>query len=323
MNPFMDLIAEGRLDECRVLAEKTLQAIGHTNLEAAQSYHAIAHCHVAVRNAQDACVPGEMAWKLAVSVPDWDLAGQALLDLSTAYGQLSRFRKQIRTLRRYLVLLERMSAARRYEPIARYRLGWAAFHMMEDEAAEAFLSDGLLAAERWEDSQTADLCRQLMRALRIRAGRLDEVPQLLEQSAAYLGTQSQDRSAAFGYWYGMAQYTRATGRLAEAIVHALKALEHADGYVENEVECHLLLCECATGLGDESDALGFALAARVCAIEGGRYDLAYGATAVIDNLLSTATPSVLEGFSRQFAQNGLDVFRYIPPQVLNRGIAGA
>lgn len=322
MDPFTDLIAEGRLDDCRTLAEKTLQAIGHTNLQAAQSYHAIACCHVEARNAKDACVPGELAWKLAVSVPDWDLAGHALLNLATAYAQSSRYSRQMRTLRRYLELLPKMDAVCVHEPTARYWLGWAAFQMEEDDQADAFLSDGLLAAERWEDSQTADLCRRLKRALRIRAGRLDEVPLLLEQSAAYIDAQPQDRSAAYGYWHSMAQYAQAAGRPAEAIGHALRALECADGQTEDEVECHLLLCNSATELGDARDALGFALGARVCAIEGGRHDLAYGATAIIDDLLNRASPSVLEGFSHQFVQRGLNVFRYIPSQLLNRRIAG-
>jgi len=266
---------------------------------------------------------GELAWKLALSESAYDLAGVALLDLATAYGQLSRYRRQVRTLRRYLDLLERMNVARVHEPIALYRLGWAFFHMGENDQADACLSAGLLAAERWEDSQTADICRRLKRSLRIRTGQLAEVPPLLEQSSAYMSAQPQDRAAAYGYWHGLAELAQASGRPAESVSHALKALEYADSQVNEEVECHLLLCESAIAVGDLRDALGFALSARVCAIEGERYDLAYGATTAINDLVSRASANVLEGFSLQFARHGLNVFRYIPTQLLNRGTTGA
>lgn len=320
--PFLAYIGQGRYQECLNLAEGIVGRPGQTIRQAAQAYHAIARCRTEMGDALGATRPGELAADLADRAGDSDLLGLVLIDLAASYGKLRRYQQQVRVLQRYLAMASHLQRAVCAEAQALLSLGEALVSLEQYAEAETALSASLRQAVEGGLIQVAERARRLLRAAHLRGGKPYCAKGLFPDSARYIQTHPEDWEAAFWYAFDNADYVWTLGQSQAAFRSARRGLEISRGQPLAEFAAFMQLHRFALQVDQVGEAAGFAMAARIVALEGERYDMASEALSAVIGLVECFGHEVLGQLERSGAMHGVNLLRYIPERLWDRQCAG-
>lgn len=309
------LLQERCYRECRNLAEETLGSGVQTMTGAAVCHHAIARACLGLNDAVGAVKAGEHAQILAEMTGDRDLEGRVLIDLATGYSRLRRYADESRALERYLERVDSPDKTGGQGPEALQGLGRNRLRRGEYGEAVRCLTQAMCRAAAAGDEQVAETSRRLLRKASIGAGLLDEVKLLLKGSRTFIKHHPQDREALFWYWHDRSDFAMASCKTGQAEKTAWLAVNAALGEVPLEFAGYMLHYrhQLAGGCGEQ--AMRFACEARVCALQGGRFDLAYEAFEAMLGLIEAHGPSVMKGLAGYYARRGVNLYRYVPEQL--------
>lgn len=318
------LMSQYKWEESAHIAKALLASGAHTPDEDAHLHAILCRSRVGLRDYLGAIPIGERSVAIAAEHELWDKLARALYELSLAYYHIRRYQDQLGlTLRfhgqRGLFTHEGLQ----YEGYLwfmaglSYRDGLHELHKAKDAFERAMVS-----FEREQNASLVDRARREKIQTLLLIGDLDAVSPLLLEGEEYAKARPNEAVAQFDQAYDTCKYLRKRGRLMESIRSGLKALEYAKGRPIWEYCIYTALYETAIAAADFSYALGFALSARLSAMEARRYDLEYAATSSMIDLIRESGPDVVTELDRQYKVHGLDLFQYIPESILHRGQKG-
>ncbi|MGE5676373.1 MAG: hypothetical protein ACM3XM_21225 [Mycobacterium leprae] len=259
---------------------------------------------------------GEAAVRLAEEAQAFDVAGLALLDLATAESRIRRYESALLHFARYFDGLSTYTAARCMEGTALQRMGDTLTRA--GRHAEALERYG--AARRWYERFGAEQCvlecARAMIRIHLDRGEPGEAVSLLGECSRYAAAHQGDRAFGADHLLDRAYYLFAMRRHAESVQAASGALELADDRLAQQSEAQLLLCRNALSQNKREEALSFALAARVCAIDGRLYELEFEASELLFRLLREGGIELLQALEPDFAAAGVNLFQYLPERLL-------
>lgn len=317
MSQLTQLLEQQDYSRCLDMAAELLRTNRFRPMnELAVIHHAVCRSKIGLSDFLGAMAPGEEAVQLARQADCHDLLGRALLDLGYVYANLRRYDRAITTLHQYFEYKPFYVSGLQYEGKVWYNLGWI-YQKQEDwEKAKGAITR---AQEFWvqaDDAAQADACRRRLIALLLSAGELDQVPVLLEEGDAYIQAHSDDAQALGDYLYDAADYYYRLGDHGRSISLAVKALDAWKSSLQQQHHAHMLLYRNAMALGHYKDALGFALSARIAAIDCRSYDLEYESASAMIRLIQSHGPSLLEELEAEYQSYGLDVYQFVPEALL-------
>ncbi len=313
-----DLLDRKDFDLCLRLAEDLLHGnASRSPAELAEVYHAICRSKIALSDYLGAMSAGEEAVRLArQGVTNYDQLGRALLDLGVVYAELRRYDRAVTTLYQYFEHKPRYTVALQYEGRVWYNL--AVIYQKKEDWPKA-RGAIVLARQFYEglgDPAQANRCRRRLIAVLLQSGDLDEVPDLLADAGEYVAAHPEDTEAAGGHLYDSAEYHFRLADHGRSVNLAIKALEAWKDDLRLQHMAHMLLYRNAMALGHYKDALGFALSARIAAIDCRSYDLEYEAASAMIQLIQTHGTAQLVDLEKEYLSYGLDVYQFVPEALL-------
>lgn len=318
VSQLLQLLESGQYEQCLTEATALLQEGEQSREAEARIYHAICRSQLALQNNLAAAAAGEQAVALAAEAAEPDVHGFALVDLSTALCRVRRWDDALDRLAEFLENLERYTAARCMEGIAWQRQG-EAFCGAErhHEALEAFKrARGWF--QRYGDERSAALCSRSMARIHLRLGQRGEALAALQAAEEYATANPWDREFFADHCLDRAALLLSCGDGARAAQEAFQGLEAADGRLDQQARSQLLLAECALAEAQLPEALSFAMAARVSAIDGRLYDLEFEASDLLFRLLREHGEVLLRQVEADFRAAGVDIYQYLSEKVIRR-----
>lgn len=314
-----ELLDRKDFDLCLRLAEDLLHnGAAYSSTELAEIYHAICRSKIAQADYLGAMSSGEEAVRLARQAPgaNYDQLGRALLDLGVVYAELRRYDRAIASLYQYFEHKPQYASALQYEGRVWYNLG-AIYQKKEDwPKAKGAIT---LAREFYEgmgDPAQANRCRRRLIAVLLQCDDLDEVQDLLTASEEYVREYPDDWEATGGHLYDSAEYYYRRKDHGRSVNLAIRALEAWKDDLRLQHMAHMVLYRNAMALGHYKDALGFALSARIAAIDARSYDLEYEAASAMIQLIQQHGTSQLVDLEKEYLSYGLDVYQFVPEALL-------
>ena len=303
--------------ECLDKAESLL-LVGELAVdEQAVVYHAICRSRISFQDYFGAAEAGRSAVEAARRAAAYDTLGRALLDLGVAQVHIRKYETAVETFSNYLLCRAQYDQALQHEGKVLFNLG-VTFRRLDryDEALHY-----ALAARHWYvqhgDLPSADEARRSAVATLLLAGRLDQAEPLLAEGDAYQHGED-DRPAMLEHMLQRAELALYRGDHSRSIEMAFAALEAAEGNLALQSRSHIMLCQNALAMERWKDALGFALAARVAAIDGRFYDLEFEASHLMFGLLHSQGFDLLRELDREYFAIGLDICHYISESAYRR-----
>jgi len=302
------------LDEALVLLERG----GHDGESEARIQAAICRSRLELTDYFGAVQAGEVAVDLAGGAAAFDLLGLALVDLGTAYAQIHRPSQAIAVFQRYLSELTFFTAARCMEGTVLRRLASALQqHGRSGEALER-LWEAHEWFERYGDEKSAVDCRRAAIRVYLEQAQSQSALALIREGDRYSETHPWDRDLLVAHMLDRALFCMVTGRHEDSIQEAFRALEAAGSETLQVCEAQLILSQNALALNQPKDALNFALAARVTAIDGRYYDLEFEASDILFQLLRERGGQLVRELETDYQEQGVDVYHYLSDRVIRR-----
>ena len=302
---------------CMKAAESMLLLGQLSPQEQTMAYHALCRSRIGFQDYFGAAEAGNAAVEGARQTGDYDMLGRALLDLGVAQVHIRQYEPAIQTFSTYLLCRAHFDAALQHEGKVFFNLAVTFRRIGRYDDALQYA----LAARRWfdqaGDALAADESRRSAVATLLLAGRLDEADRLLREGDAY--QQSIDEpQALLEHTLQRSELHLLRGEHTCSIELAFSALEGAGDDLALQSRSHLLLCQNALAMQRWKDALGFALAARVAAIDGRFYDLEFEASELMFGLLQNQGFDLLRELDQEYFAIGLDICHYISESVYRR-----
>lgn len=315
-----ELMSNSQWEESSVLAKEMLERRPDSPDAAVQLFTLACKINNTLKDHLAAVSLGEQAVEIAWEQGLWDRLAHALYHLAVAYYNVRRYQDQLDLHFKYLDLRKRFSEqGSNLEGKVWHMMGLAYHNGLHElqKAKSAFkLARGFY--QRVHDVRNLDRVTHDLTHTLLGLGELDEVEPLLAESEAYARSRPDDALAQFDHAYDTCKYLQTAGKYLESVKVGLQALEHAKGHPIWEYCVYIELYRSALAVKDYSYALGFALSARLSAIDGRRYELEYEATATMIELIRERGPGVVEELDAQYRQHGMDLFQYIPESLLRR-----
>lgn len=314
------LVSQSKWEDSGHLAQTLLEGGTLRPDEAAHLNWILCKSRLMLRDYLGAVPYGEESVALAVEHGLWDKVARALHDLAVAYYFMRRYQDQVALTGRFQEYRERYTQeGLRYEGHLWLLTGLSYRNGLGDlQKAKAVLDLAASCFQHDQDHTALDRVRREMVQTLLLMGDLDAVTPLLKAGEEYAKARPKDVLAQFDQAYDTCKYLRSRGRHVESVKAGLRALHHAKGRPVWEHCTYMALSETASATKDFQHALGFALSARLSAMEANRYDLEYAAVSVMINLIRETGPEVVMALDKQYKLHGLDVFQYIPESILHR-----
>lgn len=319
------LMEDGDFQRCLRLAEQQLLRGGMTRNQLAKLNMVISRCRLGMNDLYGAIPSGQLAVKLARDLEEWDLLGRALLNLGTALVGTRQYDQALLQFYTYLEHLPHYSASRRLEGAAWKNIGIAHQRKLETDRA----IDALNRARQWFAKQeidhstftcTHDLVNTYLQ--KYEAGPdpslLTKVEELLRYEKEIVRRQAADTYFRSLYLYDQAAYYMHCGRLGRAMVCAMKAMEVRKGDFGLAFHSNMVLHRCTRSLGDAKQALGYAIAARVQALQGRHFELEFLATQAMAEVIREQGTRVVRELDDEYMALGIDLGQYLSPSLLKR-----
>lgn len=313
-----ELLSSNEYEKVLQLAEHMLGLPIDSAEELAQINHAICQARLALGEPLGAVPAGQMAAKLARDGQLFDLLGEVLLGLGQAHLAVRQYELALAVLFEYFEYQHRYGAAYRLQGNVWLEIGRANLRQGDAKQADWAFRRGLEAARTAADEGLAHRCRQGALEAGLQMGSLEHLPWLIAESGRYVRLHPADVESRVVYWRDKARYAQAKGRHERAVDLALRALDEGRGRLELQFGCHMVLCRSAAALGHHKDALGFALAARMAAIDCRRFELEFEAAEVMFELIRSHGTGLLQELDAEYLSHGLDLTRYVSESALKR-----
>lgn len=270
------LIADREYQKALDYAEQLMLEGDHTLQDLLNIYSAIQKSRVELGEYHAAVVSGHLAVKIARDLGDWDRYGHATFLLGATHGWLRQTDEWILWTYEYLSQLQYYATARDYEANAWYNLGLSHAERGNDVAASQALQKAMAVALRTGKHYLAHCIRHALIKVSLRAQQLDGIPQLLARSGHYLRVNSTApyfADSRLWHYVLRVEFAIGTKRLQRAAKVASRGLKYASD--RPLFRFYLLMCQARLAWlnGDLKDAVGQALAARVCAVQCRRFEL--------------------------------------------------
>lgn len=247
--------------------------------------------------------PGQRAVYLAEELKDYDLLGQALVELGMVQARLPGMEWQaVHTQRRYFEFVESYKQpAKRYYLTAMYNLAYYLRAVgKHGDALEQFLK-AYEAAKARQEHAVADRCRRAAVARALHLKKLDLAEQLVEQGKAYINGHTKDDRANASHLIDEAQTLYLKGDLTEAAATAAEAAIRAKAIPELCSSAFDLLHKIGKATELVEGALAAAFVAKIQAEKDERYDLANQLRSSIKEL-AVRYPEAVERFMRDITK---------------------
>ncbi|HEY3364501.1 MAG TPA: hypothetical protein VGK74_05570 [Symbiobacteriaceae bacterium] len=318
------LMEEGEFQKCLRLAEQQLMRGGMSLSEMSQLNMVICRCRLGLQDSYGAIPSGLLAVKLARDIGEWDILGRALLNVGTAYVGARQYDEALQHFYSYFEHLNRYATAHRFEGAVWKSIGTAHQRKLETKLAiDAFERARRWFSRRGVDHSTFTCTHDLINTYLQAAERdpdfqLQPVADLLKEQKAIARSNSDDTFYRGTYLLDQASFYLHQNRVGRAMVSAMKAMEVRKGDHQLVFHSHMVLHRCNLTLGDMKQALGYALAARVEALQGRHYELEFLAAQAMADVIRREGTEVLQQLDAEYQALGVDLGQYLSPSILGR-----
>lgn len=318
------LMEDGDYEKCVRLAEQQLLKGGVTLTELAHINFIICRCRLALNDPYGAVPSGLLASKLAKDLSEWDLLGRVLVVLSTAYVGIRNYDQALHQLYSYFEYVAHYQKALRLEGAVWKQIGIAHQRRLEGEKAiEALTNARLWFSKNRIDhgafTTTHDLINiYLQMHEQDRAVSLEPVADLLKYEQAVARKYSSEPYYQAIFLLDRAATYMHLGRLSRAAVCAQKAIDLRSRDPWIAFHAHMLLHQCTLRSGDPKQAMSYALAARVEALQAQHYELEYLATQAMADVVQHQNVEFVRELDMEYQKMGIDLGQYLPGTMLHR-----
>lgn len=111
-------------------------------------------------------------------------------------------------------------------------------------------------------------------------------------------------------------YAEADAGRAMVLAHRCLQRDHGHGFEDMRFDALMLLHRLCWDLQEYKDALGYALAARVAALDARVYWREYEAAEAMMNTIQVAGSAVVSELDQEYLATGVDMTRYVPETIL-------
>jgi tetratricopeptide (TPR) repeat protein len=322
----LQLMEEGEFQTCMKLAEQQLLKGGLTLAELAKINLVICRSRLGLQDSYGAVPSGLLAVKLARDTSEWDVLGRAFLNVGTALVGIRQYDHALHNFYSYFEHLHNYNTARRFEGAIWKNIGIAHQRKLETDRA----IDALQRARKWFAKQEIDhsafTCIHDLINVHLQQQEaqpttsLAPLEELLQAEKALARKHPEDSYYRATYLYDQAACYLRAGRYPRAIVAAMKAMEIRKGDHELAFHCHMVLHQCSRILGDAKQALGYALAARVQALQAHHYELEFLASQAMAAVIRQQGCKVVQELDAEYRSMGIDLSQYVSPSLLRRQV---
>jgi tetratricopeptide (TPR) repeat protein len=312
------LLESGAYEECLALAAALLAEEGHTREGLARIQAAICRSRLELTDYFAAAEAGKVAVLLADEAGAADLLGAVLIDLATAHGQIRRYDEALEAFQRYLAGLPAYTAARCLEGTALQRMAETLRRAGRPAEALTRVQEARRWFDRFGDAASAVQCARAAIRLHLEQGELAQAVPLLQAGDRHAADHPDDREFLSSHLLDRALFRLAAGEYELASAEAFWALEAAGDRLAQQCRAQLLLAQIALARSEHREALTFALAARVSAIDARAYDLEFEASDLLFRLLRERGERLLREVESDYYRQGVDLFLYISERVVSR-----
>ncbi|HLN60410.1 MAG TPA: hypothetical protein VK464_02580 [Symbiobacteriaceae bacterium] len=319
----VQLMEAGEFEKCLRLAEHQLLEGGMSLTELATLNMVICRCRLGVNDPYGAINSGLLAAKLAGDTHQWDTYGRVLLNVGTAYMGTRQYDLALQNLYSYFERQHYYVESRRFEGAVWRGIGIA--HQRKQESRLAI--DALKKAYHWFAKQGVDqsafstlhdLVHTYLQVFDTKGGSLDQVHELLTDQKKIARKYPGDSYFRAYYLNDQSAYYLRARRWGRALVCAYKALDIRKNDHILAFHAHMNLCHGYRELGEAKQALSYALAARVSALQGRHYDLEYIAAHTMADLIRKQETELVRQLDEEYAAMGIDLGQYLSPALLRR-----
>lgn len=320
----MQLLDQGEYEKCLKAAEQQLFKGGYTIAQLAQINMVICRCRVALNDPYSAVPSGLLASKLARDVGDWDTLGRTLLSLGTALVGVRQFDQALHHLYSFFEHLLHYKESRRLEGAIWKSIGVAHQRKLESgRALEAFTRARDWFSKNGMDRSAFSVTHDMLNT-HLQLIETDEnasvlpVADLLAFERAMVKKHATESYYASTHYLDRANVYFMEGRIGRAIICAMKSMEVLKNDHLVNFHGHMVLHKCTKALGNAKQALGYALAARVAALQAKHFDLEFIASQAMAEVIRKQGLEVVRELDEEYRSMGIDLAQYISPALLGR-----
>lgn len=311
----MHLLETGHYRLCLEEALALLSAGAVHSVDQARVHAAVCRCRLELGDCRAAIAAGLQALSHSDEGSAPDLHGAVLIDMGTAWAKLRQYNTALGAWERFIGLLPRLTGLICQEGLVRLQMAETLQRLGHtDRALEAYEA-GRRWFERFGDEQSVRTCARGMIGIYLECGDLSAALPLLKEGDLHMPDAGPlFRSCQLLDW---ARYLLAAGCPVLAAERAFAALELAPGLAE-QGRAQMVLCQTALQQAKPVEALAFALAARISAMEGNLYGLEFDAAEVIFRLLRHHGSELLAEVAADFKSQGVDIYDYLSELAVRR-----
>lgn len=278
----------------------------------------LCRCHLAVGSLLPAVPLGEEAVELATRLHLGDLAAESLLALATVQIGLRRYGQALELLERLQRELPDHPAVEHVQGEAMQRTGEALAKL--GQLGEAI--DWYDRARQWFQQQGDDLGASESHLALIEACLAGGDREAAERWITNLDEESLEHPVQLGrLLMARAKLLELTGRPDASADEAFRALTVMEALHPVQVEAQLHLSRMAAVAHRAVEALSFAVAARVSAIDGRYYTLEFTASLHLVRLIHLFGAEAVDELAAEMAGQGVDLYQYLDPEDVRRAAA--
>jgi len=313
------LFDAGEYADCLQRGQTMLEQEDLSLHERARLHALLCRCRVEAGDLLGAVTDGEAAIDLAGQLGLPDLRGSALVDLAIALIGLRRYAEALDRLDQFQAGLSASTSARCLEGLALRLQGEALLAAGRPSDAAPRFAQARRWFDRFGDQASVGVC--LLGELEAALDMADAptAAAIIREGEAHYRAVPDDQPFLGRLLLLWARYHELGGKQQEAVNAAFQALELAEPLTPLQVEAQLHLSRLADQMNRPTDALSFAFAARVTAIDGRLYILEMRATGLFLRLLHRHGEAPLRELVRDLAREGIDLYQYVDPGELAHG----
>lgn len=303
------------------LAGRLLNRGGLTAQELASLNLCVCRAHLFQHQYLSGLPAGELARKLALDLGLWDLLGTTLIALAGGYVNTRSYQRALERCIEYLEFMPRFDQVRSREGDVWFILGRAQQALGHlDEATVAYHRAAVLLERGQSTHWAMSAIYRRIECLVERSG--SSVLPLLSELRRLAPAHPVPGIAGMIVAVSRGKYLVSRGRLAAAVAvctRALKACEgdHSQPVTDFKAILCLFVATTCQKLGNDKNALGYAIASRMHATRAQEYVTEFLAMELIYRLLAGGNHSALADLDREYLEMGLDLSRFIDSAYLS------
>lgn len=313
------LMDSGEYRRCLDEATALLSVAEGLDSEArARIYAAMCRCRLQLTDFFGSVEAGERALQHATEAGADDLAGFVLSDLGRALLEIRQYDRALEVLAQYFTEVPECSASRCREGLVNLTMAG----VLERVGRRREAMDRYREAHRWflrfGDLKSAADCLRAVVRVHLDHGEPEHAAAMLREGDLYAADHPDDREFLANHLLDRGFFHLAIGQYEVSIQEAFQALEVPDVRLDQQSRAHMLLCQNALATNRPRDALNFAMAARVSAIDGRHYDLEFEASEILFRLLRERGARIIRDLESDYYRRGVDIYHYLSERVVRR-----